>query len=239
MDTILFDLDGTLLPLDMETFMHAYFHELSKKCASAGYEPRRLVEALLVGLEAMQANNGEVTNEDRFFETASKIVGERVFQDKPLFRSFYLNEFEQVKHAVDPTPLAAECIKDLKEKGYQLVLATNAIFPKEATFARIAWAGLNKDDFVLITTYEDCHYAKPNLGYYEEILVRIGRDAEDCMMVGNDVREDMCVQELGMDTFLVTDCLINKDEVDIFQFKHGSLADFYQYVQSLPEVDKQ
>ena len=51
-----------------------------------------------------------------------------------------------------------------KEKGYQLVLAT-MLFSQEATLARIEWAGLNKNDFVLITTYEDFHYAKPNLGY--------------------------------------------------------------------------
>lgn len=238
MDTILFDLDGTLLPMDMDAFMHAYFSELCKKCAPAGYEPRRLVDAVLAGLDAMQTNDGEATNEERFMAAASKIVGDRISQDKPLFRDFYLNEFSRVKGAVEPTPLASKCIKALKKKGYQLVLATNAVFPKEATLARIEWAGLNKNDFILITTYEDFHYAKPNLGYYEQILDRIGRNATDCMMVGNDVREDMCVRELGMDTFLVTDCLINKDKVDISQFKHGSLAEFYEYIQSLPEAGK-
>ena len=100
----------------------------------------------------------------------------------------------------------------------------------------MAWAGLQPEDFALITTYEEFSYAKPNLGYYREILLRIGKQPQDCLMVGNDVTEDMCAAELGMDTFLITDCLINKDNVDISQFTHGTLADFYHYALALPVV---
>ena len=67
MDTVLFDLDGTLLPLEMDTFMEAYFRELSLKCVSLGFEPRSLVHAVLVGVEAMQNNDGSLSNEERFF----------------------------------------------------------------------------------------------------------------------------------------------------------------------------
>lgn len=238
MDTILFDLDGTLLPLDMDTFMEAYFRELSLKCAPLGYEPRLLVQAVLVGLEAMQSNDGTLSNEERFFDAASALLGDSVRRHKPIFREFYLNEFQRVKDAAcRPTPLAAKTIETLKGKGYDLVLATNAIFPREATFARVQWAGLNPHDFSLITTYEDFTYAKPNLGYYREILARIGKRPQDCLMVGNDVAEDMCAGELGMETFLITDCLINKDGVDITQFTHGTFADFYQFVLDLPAVE--
>ncbi len=237
MDTILFDLDGTLLPLDMDSFMAAYFRELSLKCASVGYDPRLLVKAVLVGVEAMQNNDGRLSNEVRFFDAASALLGDGVRDHKPLFREFYLNEFHRVKDAAtQPTPLAFQCVAALKAKGYQLVLATNALFPREGTYARIRWAGLDPEDFSLITTYEDFTYAKPNLGYYREILDRIGRDPQDCLMVGNDVTEDMCARELGMEVFLITDCLINKDNVDISQFTHGTLADFYHYALALPVV---
>lgn len=33
MDTILFDLDGTLLPMDQEVFIKHYFGGITKKCA--------------------------------------------------------------------------------------------------------------------------------------------------------------------------------------------------------------
>jgi len=237
LNTILFDLDGTLLPLDMESFMKSYFHELAQKCASAGYEPRRLIEAILVGLDAMQTNDGQMTNEERFFNAASVIVGEGIRADKPLFREFYLNEFHRVKESTVSTPLASQCITNLKDKGYQLVLATNAVFPREATYARIEWAGLDPSDFSLITTYEDFHYAKPNLGYYRQILERIGKTGSDCLMVGNDVTEDMCAGDLGMQTYLVTDCLINKADLDISQFTHGTFQDFYNFCLALPTVE--
>lgn len=239
MDTVLFDLDGTLLPLDMDLFMEAYFRELVRKCTPLGYEPNLLVKAVLVGVEAMQANDGTLTNEERFFQAASEVVGSRVRNHKPVFRDFYLNEFHRVKDvAVRPSSLAAQCISALKAKGYQLVLATNALFPREGIYSRLEWAGLRPEDFVMITTYEDFCWAKPNLGYYREILRRIEKRPQDCLMVGNDVTEDMCVEELGMGAYLITDCLINKDNVDISRYNHGSFADFYKYVSALPQAER-
>ncbi len=49
MNTVLFDLDGTLLPMDLDLFTKAYLKELSLKGAEIGYEPRRLVEVVLQG----------------------------------------------------------------------------------------------------------------------------------------------------------------------------------------------
>ena len=55
---------------------------------------------------------------------------------------------------------------------------------------------------------------------------------EDSIMVGNDVDEDMCAAKLGFDTYLITDCLINRSEKDINRWKHGSFEDFYRLVVS-------
>ena len=41
-------------------------------------------------------------------------------------------------------------------------------------------------------------------------------------MVGNDVGEDMVVEALGMQVFLLTDCLINTQKKDITAYPHGS-----------------
>ena len=41
--TILFDLDGTLLPMDQDEFVKAYFSKLAKKLAPLGYEPQKLI----------------------------------------------------------------------------------------------------------------------------------------------------------------------------------------------------
>lgn len=51
--TILFDLDGTLLPMDQEAFTTGYFKFLAKKLAPYGYEPKSLVDAIWAGTAAM------------------------------------------------------------------------------------------------------------------------------------------------------------------------------------------
>ena len=56
---------------------------------------------------------------------------------------------------------------------------------------------------------------------------------EECLMVGNDVAEDMVAADLGMSTFLLTDCLINKPNADITQFAHGSFADLLQMIETM------
>ena len=119
-------------------------------------------------------------------------------------------------------PKAAETVRALKEKGFRVALATNPIFPQIATAQRIRWTGLTPEDFELFTTYENSHFCKPNLSYYEEVLERLGVTPQECLMVGNDVSEDMIAEKLGMKVFLLTDCLINKEDKDISVYPSGS-----------------
>ncbi len=49
-------------------------------------------------------------------------------------------------------------------------------------------------------------------------------------MVGNDITEDMCVRQLGMDCFLLPLCLINKDNEDISSYPQGTLDDLIDYL---------
>ena len=57
--------------------------------------------------------------------------------------------------------------------------------------------------------------------------------AEECLMVGNDIGEDMIAETLGMHVFLLTDCLINKKNVDITRYPHGNFSDLQNYLFSL------
>ena len=121
----------------------------------------------------------------------------------------------------------------LKEKGIRVVLATNPLFPSIATENRIRWAGLQPEDFEYFTTFENSHYCKPNLDYYQEILEKRSLKPEECLMVGNDVGEDMITEQLGMKTFLLTDCLINKENKDISQYPNGGFAELDAYLKEL------
>ena len=166
MKNVLFDLDGTLLPMDQDKFVKAYFTALAKKLIPLGYEPSKIADSVWKATIAMIKNDGSETNEKVFWNAFSKIYGEKVYNDIPIFNSFYENEFESLKKFCGNNPLAVETIKIAKEKNYKLILATNPVFPKVATNARTRWAGLNPDDFEYITTYDNSKFCKPNPKYY-------------------------------------------------------------------------
>lgn len=233
--TILFDLDGTLLPMDQDMFAKAYFSLLAKKMAPLGYEPKALLDGVSAGIAAMVHNDGSCSNEEAFWRTFCRLLGEDARKNLPHFEAFYRDEFQLVQKSCGFDPRAAHLIGALKEKGYRLVLATNPLFPAIATQSRIRWAGLSPADFELITTYENASFCKPNTRYYEEILRKIGASPEECLMVGNDVDEDMIAGTLGMRLFLLTDCLINKREKDVSAYPHGGFAQLAGFVEHLDE----
>lgn len=237
MNTFLFDLDGTLLPMDQDAFMEAYFRSLTMKMLPYGVEPERLTKAVFIGIKAMIENDGSMTNEQRFWSTFTGSEGEMMLKLKPVFEDYYRNEFIAAKKATVSAAESESCIRLLKEKGYTIVLATNPLFPRIATLNRIKWAGLSETDFDLITTYENSSYCKPNRGYYREILKKIGKKEADCIMVGNDIQDDMCTTELGMETYLLKDCLINKDALDISSYQQGYLTELLEYIRSLPALN--
>ena len=227
---VLFDLDGTLLPMDQDVFVRAYFGRLAKKLAPLGYEPDTLIRGIWAGTEAMVRNDGSCRNEDAFWKCFAGLFGDRVFADKPVFEEFYRVEFQQAREACGFNPAAARTIHALKDMGFRTALATNPIFPAIATESRIRWAGLEPKDFELYTTYENSRFCKPNLDYYREVLGKLRAEPEDCLMVGNDVGEDMIAEKLGMDVFLLTDCLINKKGEDISRYPHGSFPELLRYI---------
>ena len=65
---VLFDLDGTLLPMDQEEFIKAYFGLLAKRLAPLGYEADKLYQVLWYGVAAMVKNDGSCVNEDAFWK---------------------------------------------------------------------------------------------------------------------------------------------------------------------------
>ena len=83
------------------------------------------------------------------------------------------------------------------------------------------------------TTYENSRFCKPNPAYYEEILEKIGCRAEECAMVGNDVDEDMVAGKLGMKTFLLTPCLLNRSAQDISQWPNGGFGALSAWLSTL------
>lgn len=234
--TILFDLDGTLLPLDESRFIQLYFGGIAKRFSRLGYDGQKLLQAIMESTDATIANDGSVWNVECFWKRFGELFPADLGLLDLQFQAFYQEDFPNVQNASTRQPLAKTIVKLLKDKGYRIIIATNPVFPAIATRQRIAWAGLDLADFELVTTFENAHYCKPNLKYYEEVLQTIHAKPNETIMIGNDALEDMIAGELGMQTYLVTDCLINRQNRDFSSIPHGSFLDLMKFIETFPPV---
>ncbi|WP_408956548.1 HAD family hydrolase [Natroniella sp. ANB-PHB2] len=225
--TILFDLDGTLLPLDIDQFLEKYFQLLAKQFTDIA-APKEFITKLMAATDKMINNQGSKTNQEVFVSNFGALFADEKESDLvERFEKFYQHKFPLLRKGIEADPKVVEIIDKLKDSNYKLVVATNPLFPLVAIKERIKWAGLDSSDFELITSSENMHYAKPNLGYYKEILKKIDSKPEECIMVGNDLGEDMVAQQLGVDGFLIEDFLIARDEAEDIKPKwQGSLEEF-------------
>ena len=230
---ILFDMDGTLLPMDATVFARTYFKLLTKKMLQHGYEPETLINGINAGITGMRSNDGTRTNEELFWARFAETFGERVLADRPLFDAFYAVDFQRISSNCGHTPAAKATVALCKELGYQVVIATEPIFPLGAQESRLRWAGVDPSDVEFITSYETSHYCKPNPGYYREVTERLGVAPKECVMIGNDVGEDMPAEDLGMRVFLLTDCLINRENADISRWEHGGYGKLQSWLRGL------
>jgi len=237
-DTVLFDLDGTLLPLDLDKFTNIYFKEMGLAFQDL-IDPETLVKNIWSATRCMIQNTDPKTNEEVFMEHFGHLVGEDllpVYQER--FDRFYDEGFINAKKTVSQSPQMIDSIHILKTKGYNLVIATNPLFPKKAIDHRIRWAGLTPDDFSYITSYEQNHYCKPQLLFYQELLADLNKQPGQCLMVGNDVQEDLIAGELGIKTFLITNHLIHRNVSAIRSDYQGNYEAFHTFVKSLPQISK-
>ena len=118
-------------------------------------------------------NNGELTNEEVFYNHFKSFHKDNTDTLLKKYEEYYNSDFIITKESTSLKKVAPLLIKELKEKGYNLILATNPIFPRIATLNRIKWAGLDPNDFMYISTYENSSYCKPNIKYYEEIINKL------------------------------------------------------------------
>ena len=232
-DAILFDLDGTLLPMDNDLFIKTYLGLLVKKMAPSGYDKDLLVSSLWKGTGAMIKNDGSKTNAEVFWSYFEKVFGKRIYSDIATFDTFYENEFHAAASVTFPTDLAQIAVDLARENANKVILATNPFFPAVAVRSRLSWAKVAPESFDLITTYENSSFCKPNLEYYKSIVKALGVESCECLMVGNDVGEDMVASELGMKVFLISSCLINRKNQDISSYPSGDFVDLLNYVRSL------
>jgi FMN phosphatase YigB (HAD superfamily) len=199
--TILFDLDGTLLHNDMDEFLPPYLEMLSARVAHL-LPPRQFIAHLMAATQIMMANDGRATNEEVFAQAFFPLLGHSRDEVEPIFVDFYTNDYPNLKKYTSPKPEARQVVQQAFDQGYDLVIATNPLFPAIATLQRLEWAGIADFPYKLVTSYENSCATKPNLLYFEQILDTVGHPADAALVVG-DEDMDMVAAHLGCATFLV------------------------------------
>jgi FMN phosphatase YigB (HAD superfamily) len=198
---VLFDLDGTLLDNDMGTFLPHYFRLLSARVAHL-LPAEEFMARLMQATEVMMANDGRATNEEVFAAAFYPLAGHSRDELEPIFMDFYQNDFAALRACTRARPEARQVVQLAFDLGYDVVVATNPLFPAVAVQQRLAWAGVADFPYRLVTSYENSRAAKPNLLYFQGILETIGRPAAASLVVG-DEDMDMVAARLGCPTFLV------------------------------------
>ena len=232
---ILFDLDGTLLPMVQDEFVKFYMPLLAKSYMGAGVslDPKKFVGAVWASYEAMVKNDGSRTNREAFWSYMEPELPISTEESENIALKFYENEFNQAICTTKPTPVSNQIVKKAKSRGLETYLATNPVFPRCATMNRIRWAGLDAEDFKVITTYETCTYCKPNAEYFRGILEEFSLDPSECLMVGNDVEEDLAIRSLGVKTYLVTDTMENKKDLPVKSDYIGTLEELLKFIETV------
>jgi HAD superfamily hydrolase (TIGR01549 family) len=200
------------------------------------YNPEHFIQAVNTATENMIRNDGQVTNkeafEEKFFELI-ELKGVREHEIWDRFYDFYDNLFPTLKNHFEIDKLGYEIVEAAKAKDFNMIIATNPLFPRNAITARLEWIDLNPDDFQYITSYEHMHYCKPNVNYYREILDKTNLKPEDCVMVGNDMRDDMVAKKLGIKTFLIDDFKVKREDVSITPDWQGTRSEIINYIKNI------
>ena len=231
--TILFDLDGTLLPMEEPRFLSGYFGLLTKTMEPYGFDGQELIRALWQGVAAMVANDGKKTNEAVFREVFARLYPDRDAEtDLAHLETFYRTAFDGAKIFCGFNPAAGDTVSELQKRGFSLILASNPVFPRFAQETRLKWAGVDPTAFSLYTSYENFSFSKPNPAYYAAILETMKLDPAECLMVGNDAEEDAAAASaVGIPVFLLTDCLINRKDLDITRYPRGSFPELLREIE--------
>jgi FMN phosphatase YigB (HAD superfamily) len=234
MKALLLDLDDTLLGNSIPQFVQAYFKALAAWVGDL-VPSDRLIGELLRATKAMQSNNGERTNEEVFAATFYPALGIARNRIERVFDSFYAEAFPDLRRLTQPRPEARALIELAMGHNLQVVIATNPLFPATAIEQRLEWAGapVTELSFDLVTSYEIMHATKSSPAYYREILERIDRRPEECMMAGDDWSWDVLqATSVGIPAFWVTKPGGRPPAGDPpLLLGHGTLADLVSWLE--------
>jgi FMN phosphatase YigB (HAD superfamily) len=232
---LLLDLDDTLLGNPMETFIPAYFSALTGFITEI-QPPERLIEQLLIATRTMDGNDGTgPTNEEVFAAAFYPALGAPREELEPLFERFYAEAFEGLRGLTRARSSAPRILEWASQRGLQVVIATNPMFPRTAIEQRMEWAEVGVDSFTydLVTSYENSHATKSSPAYYREILDVLERRPDECLMVGDRWDWDVVqAAEVGIPGYWIADAGAQPPTAGGAVVGQGTLGEFCESARS-------
>ncbi len=209
-EAILFDLDGTLLNVEMNAYISGYVQGLAGHFADLVHHCRFADTMVNTAYDLVRAEGGDQSLEQLFLS----LLEQRLGIDGDLFRRrlqrFCDDGLQQLAPLVRPFPLVREILQCCFDSDLRVIIATNPVFPRAVVEARLQWGRLDDFPFELVTSYENSRFCKPHRQYFLDILVSRGLAPDQAMMVGNDTEYDLPAQQAGLPTFLLDTCLIDE-----------------------------
>lgn len=203
---VLFDLDGTLLDIDIDEFLSRYFASL--EVAVEGFldgstDPGAIMQSIMASTAAMMRPHSGATNQATFYAEFKRLTGLDLTEHWDVFERFYTDVFPDLRGSLGPAPGARAALETARHCGCKVAIATNPIFPRLAIEHRLSWAGFEAHEADVITDYETMCACKPSPEYFRQTATMLGVEPADCLMVGDDRHLDLAAGDIGMRTFYV------------------------------------
>lgn len=227
---VLFDLDGTLLQVEMREFIPAYIDGLARHFSDVAlrYTFGRTIRDAIAAL--LTSDHGSATNEELFvgvlkyrFGIDANLFGERLAR-------YCADGLADLQPLIRPLPIARQILLRCFERGLKVVVATNPVFPRSVVDARLRWGGIDDFPFDLVTSFENSRYCKPHSGYFLDVLGELGLAPEECLMVGNDTEHDLGARAAGIPTFLVDTWMVDRSAGNFVTDFRGGHLDLFQFL---------
>lgn len=206
---VLFDLDATLVHVDTDAFAREYIRLMGGALARDLRLPaERCASAIHSAVQAVIADLDPACNNRAVFErTIIEALALPLETLRDAFARAQAAIFPQLASFFAPDPAAVPLLHSLLARDIAIAIVTNPLWGLETVYERMRWGGLPLDlPYALITNLDEVHFAKPQPHLYEEVLARLGYEADEALMVGDSFQNDIApTRALGMHAYWLND----------------------------------
>src|SRR3989339_1457704 len=230
--TLFIDLDGTLLAhsfLLRPLFIIKAIIFLKRKKITF-WQGLEILENSKKALEQTEGNNS--FNVERAILALGAQTNMSAEDAAGLYFECTTSVFSSLKKLFTPIAPALEFIK-WAEGRYNLVLATNPVWPLELVLLRLSWGKIKPGIFSFISHSGNMHYTKPSQHYFKELLEKLDLEASEVLMIGDNFKKDGAAANEQIATFILSK---SKRSWPISEYLH--FGDFSRLQSLLEQANK-